>query len=197
MCRPLFVSLRAAGGPGSSTPSPLLAVDGVINCVGGRMAQGSPFAFCATGTSPPCSRKVANKTRAGQWRVLEFCNSMRMGFMAAQRLLRLQGWCKSCVGRRLLCSSMAFFGRFVARPAITGCVKVGSVARHAEVPGAMEQDPSPACTAWASPGLPPDSALALLCLVHSVPLAPGLVLSHQHRVRCVRSITTSVSRMSS
>lgn len=64
------MSLRATGGPGSSTPSPLLAVEGVINCVGGRMAQGSLFAFCATGTYPPCSGKVANKTRAGQHWVL-------------------------------------------------------------------------------------------------------------------------------
>lgn len=79
---------------------------------------------------------------------------------------------------------MAFFGRFVARPAIAGRVKVGSVATHAEVPGAMEQDPSPACTAWASPGLPPGPALAVLCLVHFVPLAAGLVLSHQQSRMC-------------
>lgn len=33
---------------------------------------------------------------------------MRMGFMTVYHLLRLQGWCKSCVRGRLLCSSMAF-----------------------------------------------------------------------------------------
>lgn len=88
---------------------------------------------------------------------------MRMAFMTGYRLLRLQGWCKSCVGRRLLCSSMAFFGRFMA---IICCVKVvrplravraelPGVAMDVEIPtaGIMEQDPSPACTAWASPGL--------------------------------------------
>lgn len=69
-CQPVFVSLLAAGGLGSSTPNPLLAVEGVINCVGGKMAQGSPFAFCATGTYPPCSGNVANKILAGQRQVL-------------------------------------------------------------------------------------------------------------------------------
>lgn len=69
-CQLVFVSLLAAGGLGSSTPNPPLAVEGVINCVGGKMAQGSPFAFCATGMYPPYSGNVANKILPGQWRVL-------------------------------------------------------------------------------------------------------------------------------
>lgn len=60
------MSLLAAGGLGSSTPNLWLAVEGVINCVGGKMAQGSPFAFCATGMYPLCLANVANKTLAGQ-----------------------------------------------------------------------------------------------------------------------------------
>lgn len=105
-CQPVFVSLLATGGLGSSTPNPLLAVRGVINCVGGKMAQGFPFAFCATGTYPPCSGNVANKTLAGQrwvlmrsfeiaweWVLLQYivCWNCRAG---ANNLLR-EGFCEA------------------------------------------------------------------------------------------------------
>lgn len=68
---------------------------------------------------------------------------------------------------------------------VRGLAALPGVARQAEGAGAMEQDPSPACTARASPGLLPDPALGLLCLLHFLPGAPGPVLSHQHSQMCV------------
>lgn len=106
-----------------------------------------------------------------------------------------------------------FFGRFMACPAVwksggarlcgAALAVLPSVARRVEEPaaGAMEQDPSPACMAWPSLGLLPDPASRFLCLWFPPP-APGLALSHRHRVRCVcpccvPNHAASVSGMSS
>lgn len=48
--------------------------------------------------------------------------------------------------------------------ALQGCVGSAAQCRNACGAGVTEQDPSPACTAWASPGLLHDPAPCSLCL---------------------------------